>query len=314
LLFSFQRPSTSPRPENPSPESSPDRRGVARTTVLRQGRAALLPLPPRIRQEESSKRIRTSFLAPKGLTSTSTVFGSSSSRRSSSRPPFCSRRALLLPFAGLPVNPLPTRSVGRFREGASTIPSRGARQEDPRNFQRFHLGTSVFGGAASTPCIGRRQGRFVRPVRLPNFGGVLLTPCTARRQGRPSLPLSVIGAVLLIPVRSCRQQEPERNSIRPRARRAAGRAFYPRPSAESSALSGRREMPTYRLISGRLPVGAPDDRQRAPQPRSSAPPRRHASARAAARTSRRPARRARSAAAIASSRASASSTASFSTT
>src|SRR5512138_2536393 len=37
LLFSFQRPSFAPRTEKSVLESSPDRRGVAKTTVLRQG-------------------------------------------------------------------------------------------------------------------------------------------------------------------------------------------------------------------------------------------------------------------------------------
>jgi hypothetical protein len=40
LLFSFQRPSKTPRHEDSALESSPDRRGVAKTTVLRQGGAA----------------------------------------------------------------------------------------------------------------------------------------------------------------------------------------------------------------------------------------------------------------------------------
>ena len=46
LLFSFQRPSAAPglKPEAPFP--NPDRRGVAKTTVLRQG-GRLLPPPPR---------------------------------------------------------------------------------------------------------------------------------------------------------------------------------------------------------------------------------------------------------------------------
>ena len=72
LLFSFQRPSLTPRPEDPAFESSPDRRGVAKTTVLRQGGSAVTTSAGPLRQEESSRPASRTSSRCEAVTSIST--------------------------------------------------------------------------------------------------------------------------------------------------------------------------------------------------------------------------------------------------
>ena len=60
MLFSFQRPSFIPRSENITLESSPDRRGVAKTSVLRS-RERVLPPPLRcVKPSDSFEVAKTS--------------------------------------------------------------------------------------------------------------------------------------------------------------------------------------------------------------------------------------------------------------
>ena len=91
LLFSFQRPSRNIPRSAYSPCSSPNHRGVTRTSVLAQEGAAYLPQPLRIVKRIHRRKVRRPF-DRRSPTSTSGFFFPSSPLASLSASPWCCLR------------------------------------------------------------------------------------------------------------------------------------------------------------------------------------------------------------------------------
>jgi len=188
LLFSFQRPSTTPRSERPALEPGRDAAEVARTTVLRLRRGGLLPLPSRSvkgqvrevsleRPPDLREWVSTPALLSRQAAAATSVTASAPRGPASS------------PSSGFPSSPAEPLRRRRVWRGLLLLPLRGSRQEEPRKSNHFF------------PALLSRGRVFYRSLRTPSSTSF---PAAASR--RPGL--SPAGTRFLLATPSGCQQRP----------------------------------------------------------------------------------------------------------
>jgi hypothetical protein len=156
LAIQFSKTEPHPSIREPALEPSPDRRGVAKTAVLRQGRTALLPAPSRVVKRKVRNRVPSCLRDVRESISTSTRLAPSSLPGDPDRFTVPTRGALLLTPRG-PRRQLPgktstsrTTPVRLSAAGASSTRAPPRRQENPEHLRLLPPGLSSGEGASFT--------------------------------------------------------------------------------------------------------------------------------------------------------------------
>lgn len=173
LAIQFSKTEPHPSIREPALEPSPDRRGVAKTAVLRQGRTALLPAPSRIVKRKVRNRVPSCLRDVRESISTSTRLAPSSLRGDPDRFTVPTRGALLLTPRG-PRRQLPgkLRLLGqpRFvsqRRGRLLPAPRPVVKRIPSTFDFFRPGSP----AARARLLPATPGAVNRPADVFLAGG-----------------------------------------------------------------------------------------------------------------------------------------------
>ncbi len=185
LLSSFQRPSFAPRYEIPALVPSPDRRGVAKTTVLRQGWGGVSTSAVPVCQEEVRSSLRAPLRPREVLISLA-----SRPRQAFARDLVAASgvRGAFLPPHRAPRQP-PGDSLRRrwSGEGAASTLSPEARQEEPGTTATSFLLRPARGGSCRprrAPLGNENRPRCHRAGPPRSAGSRLLAPQAARCQPR----------------------------------------------------------------------------------------------------------------------------------